>query len=263
MNYEFKFDFSEDTLRERVIILAGGTGGLGAGCASLLAREGARLVLGYREDQARAAAFTEHLKTQFSASATAVRSDICTPQGREELLSAAAALGAPLYGLVCLVGNPARVKLPEASEEDLAASWEQNYIGPILLARDAVGQMQNAKTPGSIVLFSTMQAVALFPGSTNYAAPKNALIHAARVMAKENAGPSGIRVNVVAPGVNRAGMALASVKSGKYDRFVEEGIIPRFGRVEDVARLVRLFLEPDNYITGQVVIVDGGFTLQV
>jgi NAD(P)-dependent dehydrogenase (short-subunit alcohol dehydrogenase family) len=56
-------------------------------------------------------------------------------------------------------------------------------------------------------------------------------------------------------------MAEASIAAGKYDRYVNENIIPRFGRAEDVARAVRFFLEPDNYVTGQVLTVDGGLTL--
>jgi len=259
----FDFDFPGQTLRDRLILLAGGSGGLGAGVASLLAQEGARLLISYRHDEARAKALASHLGDRFQARVSTVGADICQQQGRERLMEAVSKAGEPLYALVCLVGNPARVKLGEAQDQDLAASLEQNFTGPILLARDAVNLMKEARTPGSIVLFSTMQAVALFPGSITYAAPKSALIQAARVLAKENAGPCGIRVNVIAPGVNEAGMALASIRSGKYDRFVEEGIIPRFGRAEDVARAVRLFLEPDNYITGQVLAVDGGFTLQV
>jgi NAD(P)-dependent dehydrogenase (short-subunit alcohol dehydrogenase family) len=57
-------------------------------------------------------------------------------------------------------------------------------------------------------------------------------------------------------------MALESIASGKYDFFVDEGIIPRFGRAEDIARVVRLLVEPDNYLTGQVITVDGGLTLR-
>ncbi len=106
-----------------------------------------------------------------------------------------------------------------------------------------------------------MQANALFAGSTAYAAQKAALQTAARILAKECRGKSGIRVNVVSPGVMDAGMAKASIASGKYDRFIEEGVIGRFGRPEDVARAIRLLLEPDNYITGQVLCVDGGMTL--
>ena len=57
-------------------------------------------------------------------------------------------------------------------------------------------------------------------------------------------------------------MARASIDGGKYDPYVEQGIIPRFGRPEDVARVVRLLLEPDSYLTGQVITVDGGLTLR-
>ncbi len=57
-------------------------------------------------------------------------------------------------------------------------------------------------------------------------------------------------------------MALKSIESGKYDRFVDEGVVARFGCPEDVARVARLLLEPANYITGQVITVDGGLTLR-
>jgi NAD(P)-dependent dehydrogenase (short-subunit alcohol dehydrogenase family) len=57
-------------------------------------------------------------------------------------------------------------------------------------------------------------------------------------------------------------MAASSVNSGKYDRYVEEGTISRFGRPEDVARAVRFLLEPNCYITGQVLLVDGGMSLK-
>jgi len=112
---------------------------------------------------------------------------------------------------------------------------------------------------GSIVLFSSMQAVALFPGSTVYAGEKAALAHAARILAKEYR--AFLRVNVIAPGVMNAGMAQASIATGKYNRYLEEGVIARFGSAADVARTVRFFLEPDNYVTGQVLSVDGGITL--
>jgi NAD(P)-dependent dehydrogenase (short-subunit alcohol dehydrogenase family) len=140
-------------------------------------------------------------------------------------------------------------------------SHDANYMGPILLAREAAAQMKAAATPGAIILISTMQANALFPGSTVYAAQKAALQHAALILAKELRGPSNIRVNVVSPGITAAGMAEASIASGKYNRFLEDGTIPRYGRAIDVARAVRFFLEPDNYVTGQVLCVDGGITL--
>jgi NAD(P)-dependent dehydrogenase (short-subunit alcohol dehydrogenase family) len=107
-----------------------------------------------------------------------------------------------------------------------------------------------------------MQGVALFEGSLAYGVPKAALIHAGRLLAKEHGGRAQVRVNVVAPGVTAAGMAEASIRAGKYDRFVDGGVVHRFGRPEDVVRAIRFFLEPDNYVTGQVLTVDGGLTLR-
>ena len=104
-----------------------------------------------------------------------------------------------------------------------------------------------------------MQGVGIFPGSTVYAAPRAALIHTARILAKQ----WKIRVNVVAPGVNNAGMAEKSIVAGKYDSFLEKQVIPRFGRPADVARAILFFLERDNYLTGQVLTVDGGLSLKM
>ena len=141
----------------------------------------------------------------------------------------------------------------------MLASLESNYPGPILLAKEVGEAMERTGRNGSLVLLATMQALAVFPSSLNYAPSKAALLHAARILAQQW---NHVRVNVVAPGVPAAGMATASVQSGKYDRHVASGAIARFGRPEDAARAVRFFLEPDNYITGQALMVDGGLTLR-
>jgi NAD(P)-dependent dehydrogenase (short-subunit alcohol dehydrogenase family) len=163
-----------------------------------------------------------------------------------------------LYGVAVFAGNPARAA---TFEQAMRLSIDTNFLGPIELAREAAERMRHNGTPGAIVLVSTMQAVALFPGSTAYGAPKAALLHAARILAKECRGKTNIRVNVVCPGVHRTGMAEASIASGKYDGYIANDVIHRFGAPEDTARAVRFFLEPDNYVTGQVVTVDGGLTL--
>jgi pteridine reductase len=173
---------------------------------------------------------------------------------RVGLLDAAPAL----YGLAVFTGDPVRIA---DAQQAMLQSHEANYMGPILLAREAADRMKIAGTRGGIVLVSTMQAVALFAGSTAYASQKAALIHAGRILAKECRGAPDIRVNIICPGVNKAGMAEASIAAGKYDRYINDGVIRRFGAAEDVARAVRFLLEPDNYITGQVLTIDGGLTL--
>lgn len=237
------------TLPNRTIVLAGGAGGLGSATARALAAEGARLVVSYCANAARAEAL--------SGIATLVQADLARKDDRARLLDAAP----EVYGLVVFAGNPSRVASPDQLDEAMRLSHEVNCLGPLLLAREAAARMKDARTPGAIVLFSTMQAVALFPGSTAYAVEKAALIHGARILAKELRGPANIRVNVIAPGVTQAGMAEASIAAGKYQRYLDDGVIARYGRAEDITRAVRFFLEPDNFITGQVLTVDGGLTL--
>jgi NAD(P)-dependent dehydrogenase (short-subunit alcohol dehydrogenase family) len=231
------------------VLLAGGTGGLGKATAELLASEGWELIATYLRDAARAATL--------SSIARIVQADITSAADRRRLLLDAA----PLDGLVVFAGNPARVASPEQMEDQMRASHEANYLGPLLLARETAELMKSVGRAGSIVLFSTMQGVALFPGSTAYAGAKAALVHGARLLAKELRGKTNICVNVIAPGIIDAGMAQPSIRAGKYDRYLADDTIGRFGRAEDIARTVRFLLEPDNYITGQVIGVDGGITL--
>lgn len=238
-----------DTLAGREIVLAGGAGGIGSAVAALLLSQGARLVISYRANRDRAARWQD--------TATVIQADLSSAEDRARLLHAAP----HLFGLVVLAGDSARVSDPARTADAMQLSHTANYLGPILLAREAAARMQAAGTPGAIVLMSTMQANALFPGSTVYAAQKAALQHAALLLAKELRGAPNLRVNVVSPGITAAGMAEASIAAGKYDRFIKEGVIPRFGRAHDVARAVRFLLEPDNYITGQILCVDGGITL--
>jgi pteridine reductase len=253
----FQFEFCADSLRGRVIALAGGSGGLGAATAALLVKEGASVVAGYARDQDRARRMQDALSSYGGGTIELCRADLREAEGRKALLSAASSLG-PLYGLAVFAGDPARGD----SENVLRESAEINYLAPLLLAREAAAEMKAAKTAGSLVLFSSMQGSYVFENSTAYACAKAALVHGAKVLAKESGGSANVRVNVVAPGATLAGMAQTNLRSGKYDPFVAGGVIPRFGRAEDVARTVRFLLEPDNYITGQVITVDGGMTLR-
>jgi NAD(P)-dependent dehydrogenase (short-subunit alcohol dehydrogenase family) len=250
-----RYEFPQRTLAGKTVVVAGGTGGLGAATVALLAAEGARLVVGYRANRERAESLARAMREQFGAELTLVAGDIAEKETRKKYWEAAG--GAP-QAVAIFPGDPARVSWEALDREALLRSLEANYVGPVLLAKE-LGAAMEKSTGGSVVLLATMQAVAAFRGSLNYGPAKAALVHAAQVLAQEW---SRVRVNVVAPGATVAGMAEASVSGGKYDAFVESGAIPRFGRPEDVARAVRFFLEPDNYLTGQVLIVDGGRTLR-
>jgi NAD(P)-dependent dehydrogenase (short-subunit alcohol dehydrogenase family) len=257
--HEFQYRFPEKTLAGKTIIVAGGTGGLGAATVALLAQEGAHLVVGCRSNRERAESLRHAMESTHGCSISLVAGDIASAKARGAYLAAAQKIGAPLAGVAIFTGDPARVPFENLTSETLLASLESNYVGPILLAKEIGSAMESSADGGSVVLLATMQALAAFPSSLNYAAPKAALVHAARILAQQW---NHVRVNVVAPGATIVGMATASVQSGKYDRHVASGAVSHFGRPEDVARAARFLLEPDNYITGQAIAVDGGLPLR-
>jgi 3-oxoacyl-[acyl-carrier protein] reductase len=254
---QFRYEFSEKTLAGKTVIVAGGTGGLGSALVAMLAREGARLIVGYRWNQERAEALRAAIREQFNAEIELVAGDIADPKIIEEYVAAAQKTSQPLAGAAIFPGDPARVALEALTRETMGASLESNYVGPVLLAKRLGEIMESSAGGGNLVMLATMQAVAPFASSVNYAAPKAALVHAAKILAQQW---NRVTVNVVAPGATVAGMAESSVRSGKYDRHITSGAISRFGRPEDVARAVRFFLEPGQYTNGQVLVVDGGLT---
>jgi 3-oxoacyl-[acyl-carrier protein] reductase len=255
----FQFEFPERPLAGAAIALAGGSGGLGAATAALLIREGANLIIGYRSNRDRAENLRNALTADSNVKIELVGGDLSVPEVRRAYLAAAEKLGPPLSGLVVFAGDPARVPAESLDRDAMLASLDVNYVGPVLLARDLGAAMEPSPRGGRVVLLSTMQSTSVFPGSLNYAPPKAALQHAACILAQQW---SNVSVNVVAPGATISGMAAASVQSGKYDQQIASGAVSRFGRPEDVARAVRFFLEPDNYVTGQTLTVDGGLTLR-
>src|SRR5262249_15341190 len=165
---------ASDGMKGRTVILAGGSGGLGAAVADHLAARGAMPVIGCKTNRSRAEALAGTIFAKYGLRPPVVVGDIIENGVRQALIDEARRAGV-LYGLVPLVGQPARVPIETATAEDLIYSTRENFIGPALLARDFAAAL--GAQDGSIVFISTMQAVGVFSGSAAYAAPKAALNH--------------------------------------------------------------------------------------
>src|ERR1700731_2801300 len=104
----FQYSFAERPLAGRVVIIAGGTGGLGAATTMLLAREGAKLVVGFRSNRARAEALRAAVAAQTGETISLIDGDLILPEVRRSYLDAAAGLG-HIEGGAIFPGDPARV----------------------------------------------------------------------------------------------------------------------------------------------------------
>jgi len=243
---------------QQSIIVLGATGGLASSSLKRLASQGTHLVLHGRNEQ-RLAELAQELQ---GVEVATVASEIQDPERAERLWQAATDLPGNPAALVCLVGVPLRLAPEDWTAAALAEVFAINTAAPLLLARRFCLQMREADRTGNVVLFSTMQARYPFEGSLPYAASKAALERGVEILAKEFGDAPVMRINAIAPGVNEAGMALASIQKGKYQPYLDAQTVPRFGHPDDVAGALDFLLTPDLYMTGQTLLLDGGLTLR-
>src|SRR5262245_25344677 len=211
---QLKYDYARRPLAGRVILLAGGTGGLGTATASLLLHEGAYPVLGYHSDKGRAELAQQRLQDAHGSPVGLAKGDITVEADRRRIVNDLLLARNRIDGLVVLTGDPARARTETLDAAAFQTALDRNTVSALLLARDVASAMRERARPGAIVLVSSMQGTYPFEGSLAYGVAKAALVHGARVLAKDFGGRAGINVNVVAPGVTSVGMARASVDSG-------------------------------------------------
>jgi NAD(P)-dependent dehydrogenase (short-subunit alcohol dehydrogenase family) len=248
-------------LNGKSILIAGATGGLGQGIVIQLAQLPCSLVLVHREKDER----YDHLRTRLEGAKAQISFYRCDFTNSEEINDAIEIFFEEQktpYGLVNLLGDPARVDWQKAQINHMQESFLKNASAPLHSAKEFAVRMRAKVLEGAVVLFSSMQGTYPFEGSLYYGAPKAALIHGAKILAKEFGGNPFLRINVIAPGVNQAGMAEESIRKGKYEKYLQQKIIPRYGQPSDIARLVLYLLDPSLYMTGQVLVYDGGLTLR-
>lgn len=248
-------------LNGKSILVAGATGGLGQEVVLQLAQFPCSLVLVNRQKDER----YNQLRARLEGAKAQVAFYHCDFSNGDDINDAIEIFfeeqKSP-YALINLLGDPARVDWQKAQIDHMQESFLKNAAAPLHSAKEFAVRLRSKSIEGAIVLFSSMQGIYPFEGSLYYGTPKAALIHGAKILAKEFGGKPFVRINVIAPGVNQAGMAEESIRKGKYEKYLEQNIIPSYGRPEEIGRLTLYLLDPNLYMTGQVLLYDGGLTLR-
>ena len=236
----------------KTVVITGSSRGIGAATAKLFAENGFNVCVNYFHSEKAAKELTASLP-----SAVAVKADISKKADAVALIEAAT----ETFGHVDVLVNNAGIALPpqlvtDVSDADYDRVFDINMKGVHNTVSAVLPQMVNRKS-GNIVNTSSLWGVVGGSCETVYTASKAAVIGYTKALAKE-LGPSGIRVNCVAPGFIRTEMN-ARFSEEEIASFAEETPLCRVGDPQDVAKAV-FFLATDmsDFITGQTLCVDGG-----
>jgi gluconate 5-dehydrogenase len=245
-------------LTGRVALVTGGNSGIGRALAQALAGAGASVVVLAR----RQVALEETVAAIAgdSGKAAAVAGDLTRLDGIPALAEATAGPFGPPDILV----NAAGVNLREAAEDVTPESWERtlavNLSAPFFLARALVPAMR-VRGRGRIINIASLQSLRAFPNGIAYGASKGGVAQLTRAMA-EAWSADGITCNAIAPGFFPTALtAPVFANEERAAHFARQTAIGRNGRLEDLHGTAIFLAAPaSDYVTGQILFVDGGFT---
>jgi NAD(P)-dependent dehydrogenase (short-subunit alcohol dehydrogenase family) len=245
-----------------VLVVTGGSRGIGAAVCRLAATSGYDVVVNYATDDAAAKDVVAGVEAA-GGSALAVGGDVSDAGDVARLFDAAAELG-PLAGLVNNAGVTGNTpgRLDEHDPEVVRRVLDVNVTGVFLCAREAVRRMstRHGGQGGAIVNVSSTAAHRGSPGEwVPYAASKAAVETMTLGLAKEVAA-EGIRVNAVAPGLVHTDLHAAAGMPDRPDRLAAVIPMGRAGRPEEIAEGIVWLLSPSaSFVTGAILPISGGY----
>lgn len=244
-------EFRSKPLAGKVALITGGARRLGRASAMALAEDGADVAITFLQSGREAQRVTRQLEQQ-GARALATRCNVTDPTS---VRAAVREVARKLGGIDILVNNAGIYET--VSFEDLTLrQWDvmfaTNVRGPFLMAKEALGYLK--KGQGRIINLGSLGGLRAWPMHLHYCSSKAALHMLTKAMAKALAPE--ITVNCVAPGMIDLGE-----KSSFRRRMANQTPMRRNGSAADVAEAVRFFARAPHFITGQILVVDGGLGL--
>jgi NAD(P)-dependent dehydrogenase (short-subunit alcohol dehydrogenase family) len=248
-------------LTGRVALVTGGSRGLGKAMATIFAESGAAVVISSRhEDELKAAAAAIR-------AASAVRVEyVATDMTRRDDVHRLADTALERMGKVDILVNNAGANLPQAIDQIRDEDWDRlvelNLTSCMILTRALAPGMKERRW-GRIIHISSIMGLASTAGRNVYSATKSALLGLARASALD-LGAYNITVNCIAPGPFATEMPMSILSPEQQDALAARTAVNRWGRPEELAGPALLLAsEAGSYITGTVLVVDGGALAKV
>jgi 3-oxoacyl-[acyl-carrier protein] reductase len=246
------------TLHGKVALVTGGSRGIGREIVLALARAGAAVVINFQKREDAAEAVLQEIRN-LGAKGLLYQADVTQLQECEKMVKATL----EHFGRIDILINNAGMRrdniLALMKAEDWEVVMDTNLKGVFNCCKAVLRPLLKQKNGGKIINIASIAGVVGNSGQANYAAAKAGVIAFTKSLAKE-LGKRGITVNSVAPGFIQTDMT-ESLPQQLKEMALPRIALERFGKPEEVAEAVLFLAESANYITGSVIMVDGGLSL--
>lgn len=249
-------------LEDKAVVVTGASGVIGGVIGEAFANAGARVLLGSHRRPDNAMSLAEKLRSQGSPHVHSFSADVSTAEGADALIDAAKV---HLGGSVDVVVNAAGATIGggdfvSLTEQDWISAFQANTLTSVMTSRAAAAAMHGSGRPGRIINISSIRGLPS-SGRTSimaYSAAKAALFNITATLAKDLA--PDVLVNAIAPGFVKTSN-YDSMSDELKDAFLNATLLKRWIPASEIADTA-LFLARTDSITGQTVVVDGGFSLK-